>query len=153
MRIEDTFNVSAPIDQVWRVLSDPLELASLFPGVEHVEKLTPVRTRARLRVKIGYVSATFTLEGEITEILSPCLVRSRVQGKDGKLGSTVIGETFLRLAEDGAGTRVDYAGDLQVTGHIASFGRVFIDKRARQDLGQFVRNVQQRFSESGIEAR
>lgn len=153
MRIEDTFSVLAPVETVWRVLSDPLELAGLFPGVEHVERLTPVRTRARLRVKIGYVSATFMLEGEITEMLSPRLVRSRVQGKDGKLGSTVIGETLLRLAEDGTGTRVDYAGDLQVTGHIASFGRVFIDKRARQDLAQFVRNVQERFSENGVEAR
>lgn len=144
MRIEDSFIVAAPIEQVWAVLSDPIALAECFPGVEEVARLDELRTRARLRVKIGYISATFSLDGEIVEVQAPYLIRSRVQGRDKKLGSTVIGETSLRLARGGTGTQVHYAGDLSITGHVASLGRSFIERKAKQDLARFVCNVQER---------
>lgn len=149
MQLEDRFSVAAPIDEVWRVLSDPVQLAACFPGVEEVTRLDEVRTRARLKVKISYVSATFEVEGEIVEATPPHSLRSKVQGKDGKLGSTVIGETSLRLAPGAGGhTEVHYAGDLLVTGYVASFGRPFIERKAKKDLLQFVQNVQKRFQKT-----
>lgn len=148
MQIEDQFSVAAPIEEVWRVLSNPIELAECFPGVEDVTRLDEVRTRARLRVKISYVSATFDIEGEIFESNPPHALKSRVQGKDGRLGSTVIGETSLRLTPgaNSGETQVHYAGDLTVTGTVASFGRPFIERKAKKDLRQFVENVQKRFA-------
>ena len=147
MQLEDKFSVAAPIAAVWRVLSDPIELAGFFPGVEEVVRLDELRTKARLKVKISYVSATFELEGEIVESTPPHSLKSKVQGKDGKLGSTVIGETSLRLAPgaNSGETEVHYAGDLLITGYVASFGRIFIERKAKKDLQQFVQNVQKRF--------
>lgn len=144
MLIEDSFTVAAPLEEVWAVLSDPIALAECFPGVEEVQRLDELRTTALLRVKIGYISAAFGVDGEIVEVQAPYLIRSRLQGRDKKLGSMVIGETCLRLTPSVGGTVVHYAGDISITGHVASLGRSFIERKAKQDLAQFASKVQER---------
>lgn len=154
MQLEDQFTVPAPIEEVWRVLADPIALAECFPGVEAVERLDETRTKAVLRVKISYVSAKFEIEGEITESVPPHALKSRVQGNDGRLGSTVIGETSLALSQvDSGETLVRYAGDLRVTGYVASFGRPFIERKAKKDMAEFARNVQKRFQAATVSTR
>ncbi len=155
MQLEDSFSVPSPIEKVWAIMSNPLILAELFPGVEFVERLDEARTRARLRVKIGYISATFEVEGEIVETDFPRLVRSRVSGKDKRLGSMVVGETSLSFATGAHEfeTLVRYAGNVRVTGQIATFGRPFIESKAKKELQKFIDNVRTRLAKEAEFAR
>lgn len=149
MRIEDSFIVPAPVERTWAAITDPAVVGPCLPGCEEIEALSPTSYRAKVKVKVGIVSATFIVEVEITEETPPTKVVSVTRGEEGGRASSVRSDNLMTLSEsDDGGTLVRYESEVSVTGRLAKFGFGVMKKKA-QSLGkEFADNLRQRISES-----
>ena len=66
MKIENRFVVAAPIDTVWASITDPEIVAPCIPGCEDVEVLSPTAYKAKMKIAIGPIKASFNLDIEVT---------------------------------------------------------------------------------------
>jgi uncharacterized protein len=135
MKLEGVYTVPAAREVVWRGLMDPQILARALPGCEKMEPNPDGSYRAELKVGIGAVKGTY--HGRV-QILDPAPLehyRMKVEGKG--TGGFVNGEGTLTLSDDGAGTAVNYTGDAQVGGVIASVGQRLLQGAAHKIVSQF----------------
>src|SRR5271165_2564998 len=65
IRIEKTFEVKEPIDQVWNLLSDPQRVATCVPGAKITEKIDEKTYRGTISVKVGPSTTDYKGELEI----------------------------------------------------------------------------------------
>lgn len=135
MKLEGAATISAPRDVVWHHLMDPQSLARALPGCERLESNPDGSYSADLKVGVGAVRGTYRGRVEILDPKPPESYRLRVEGKG--TGGFVKGEGTLALADDPAGTRIQYSGEAQVGGLIASVGQRLIEAAARQIVGKF----------------
>lgn len=136
MKIEDSFEVAAPRERVWRLITDPETVAGCVPGCGGVEVVSPTLYRAKVSIKVGPIKANFNMEVELIEETPPTEVRSKSRGEEGSRASTVSSDNLLRLeAIDDDNTRVFYAADVSVVGRLGKFGLGVMKKKA-ESLGK-----------------
>lgn len=136
MKIEDSFEVAAPRERVWRLITDPETVAGCVPGCGGVEVVSPTLYRAKVSVKVGPIKANFNMEVELIEETPPTEVRSKSRGEEGSRASTVSSDNLLRLeAIDDDNTRVYYAAEVSVVGRLGKFGLGVMKKKA-ESLGK-----------------
>jgi carbon monoxide dehydrogenase subunit G len=147
MRLEGTYVFTAPRADVWEALMDPTVLAGALPGGEQMEKVGDNDYRAVMNVKVGPVQGRFEGQVTLSDIvpLEQYTMKVDGQGAPGFLS----GEGILALAdEDGGGTLLSYAGDVQVGGRIANVGQRLIESTAksmtRQGLAALDQMIQAR---------
>lgn len=149
MKIEDSFDVPASVEKTWAAITDPEIVGPCLPGCEGIETLSKTTYRARVKVKVGIISAMFVVEVEITEETPPTRVVSVTRGEEGGRASSVKADNVMTLTEtDDGGTRVRYESEVSVTGRLAKFGFGVMKKKA-QSLGrEFADNLRERVSSS-----
>ena len=59
MEMSGEYRIPAPREKVWAALNDPQVLKETIPGCQSVEKLSDTEMTARVKAKVGPVSATF----------------------------------------------------------------------------------------------
>ena len=57
MKIEGAFRVAAPRAVVWARITDPALMAACVPGCEAIERQSPTRYGARIKLAIGPIKA------------------------------------------------------------------------------------------------
>jgi len=149
MKIEDSFTVPASIDRTWAAITDPAVVGPCLPGCEEIEELSPTTYRARVKVKVGIISATFVMEVEVTDEIPPTRIVSVTRGEEGGRASSVKSDNIMTLSpEEDGGTLVHYESDVSVTGRLAKFGFGVMKKKA-QSLGrEFADALRERVSDS-----
>jgi hypothetical protein len=136
MKIEDSFEVAAPRERVWRLITDPGTVAGCVPGCGGVEVVSDTLYRAKVSVKVGPIKAAFNMEVEVIEETPPEEVRSKTRGEEGSRASTVSSDNLLRLEViDDDTTRVHYAAEVSVVGRLGKFGLGVMKKKA-ESLGR-----------------
>lgn len=140
MKIEDSFHVRAPIDKVWRFITDPDQVAPCLPGCEKVEVTGPNTYRASIRVALGPIKTTFQVNVELTEQQPPHFAASTTRGEEGGKASTLSARSELRLrAIDESSTEVHYSSDVSVFGRLGKYGLGMMKKRAETIGGEFAK--------------
>ena len=136
MKIEDSFTVDAPIDRVWRMITDPRVVGPCIPGCREIEVTGPDTYRADIKVAVGPIKTTFSVAVEKTEERPPHFAASTTRGEEGGKASTLNATSTLALSEAaGGGTAIAYASDVSVFGRLGKFGLGIMKKKAR-DLGR-----------------
>lgn len=131
MVIEESFEVAAPIDTVWRFIRDPDEVGPCLPGCEGIEVTGPKTYKSKIKVGLGPIKTTFTVDVELVEEDPPRYAKSLTKGEEGGRASSVSAESELRLTETGHGcTEVAYRSDVNVVGRLAKFGFGMMKKKA-----------------------
>lgn len=138
MQMTGEQHVAAPRARVWEALNDPAVLAACIPGCQSLEREGEDRFAAVAEVKIGPIGARFKGAVTLSEIDAPNSYVLSGQGNGGIAGNAK-GRAQVRLADDGAGTRVSWTVDAEVGGRMAQLGGPIIDATARQLAGQFFR--------------
>ena len=83
-RIEEKFEVKAPIDRAWKFLSDPQQVVQCLPGVKLIEVQDDRNFVGAMTVKLGPVSMSFQGKVQITEIEeSQYRIRMSGEGREG----------------------------------------------------------------------
>jgi uncharacterized protein len=136
MEIKGEYKIAAPRDKVFSALNDPAVLQACIPGCESLEKTSDTEMKAKVRLRIGPVSATFTGKVTLSDIDPPNGYRISGEGQGGVAGFAK-GGAVVTLRDDGGATVLDYNVDAQVGGKIAQVGARLIDGTARKLADEF----------------
>lgn len=135
MKIEGTHFLNAPRDRVYQSLIDPEVLQRCIPGCERLEKTGENSYSATIRAGVGAIKGVFTGTVKLEDMRPPEHYRIVVEGKGAP--GFMKGSGDLDLEEQGEGTLIKYAGDLQLGGTIASVGQRMIQATAKMMASQF----------------
>lgn len=145
MKLEQSFEVSAPIERVWRTLIDVEHVAPCLPGAAVTGRNEDGSYNGTFTVKIGPTTASYTGKLEMEQIDEASHTATmQAQGTD-KRGQGGAKATILsRLAPaDGQGTRVEVVTDYHITGRLARFGRGgMIEDISERLLREFAKRLQ-----------
>jgi carbon monoxide dehydrogenase subunit G len=136
MEIKGEYKITAPREKVFAALNDVAVLQACIPGCESLEKTSDTEMKAKVRMRIGPVSASFSGKVTLSDIDPPNGYRISGEGQGGAAGFAK-GGAVVALREDGADTVLDYNVDAQVGGKIAQVGARLIDGTARKLADEF----------------
>jgi carbon monoxide dehydrogenase subunit G len=128
--------IPAPRQRVWEALNDPTILQQCIPGCEEIDRTTPTEWAAKVRAKVGPVSASFKGKVTLSDLDPPNGYRITGEGTGGAAGFAK-GGAAVRLSDDGAGTLLAYTVNAQVGGKLAQIGSRLIDGTARKMADDF----------------
>jgi carbon monoxide dehydrogenase subunit G len=124
MKLEQTFEVQAPLAQVWEALNDLERVAPCLPGAAITSHDDDGTYHGTFTVKLGPMTAayngTIKIE-EADEATHTATLKAKGTDKRGQGGAhaTIVN----RLSEHDGGTRVEAETDFAITGRLAQFGR------------------------------
>lgn len=140
MKIEGTLKFDAPRDRIFAALTDPAVLQKCIPGCEQMEKTGDNQYNAKLTAGVGPVKGVFTATVSLQDIVAPEHYKLVVEGK-GQPGF-VKGSGELNLKDEGITTEIQYTGDINVGGLIASVGQRMIQSTATMLAGRFFKSLE-----------
>jgi uncharacterized protein len=153
-KIEEQFEVRAPVDRVWRYLTDPRQVVHCLPGAELTEEQGDRTYLGRVKVKVGPVTAAYSGRAQMTEVNdAERVVRIAAEGKEsGGAGSAKMRMASFVTAAPGGVAEVRVEAEVDVAGKIVQFGRGMIEAVSKQLFAQFVACVKRQLeSEAGVE--
>jgi carbon monoxide dehydrogenase subunit G len=124
MRLEQTFDVQAPLAQVWAALNDLERVAPCLPGAAITSHDEDGTYHGTFTVKLGPMTAAYngTIRIEdVDEAAHKATLKARGTDKRGQGGASAT--IVNTLTEHGGGTRVEAVTDFTITGRLAQFGR------------------------------
>ncbi|MCW3064395.1 MAG: carbon monoxide dehydrogenase [Solirubrobacterales bacterium] len=144
MKLEQSFEVKAPIDEVWAALTDVQRVAPCLPGAEITEAADDGVYRGNFTVKIGPTTASYrgTLR-MVSQDDEGHVATMQADGQDKRGQGGAKATIVSRLTEQEGATRVDVDTDFTITGRLARFGRGgMIQDVSNKLLGQFAQCLQ-----------
>ena len=140
MKLEQSFEVQAPVDAVWSALIDVPRVAPCLPGAEVSGPTEDGTYTGTFSVKLGPATAAYrgTIRIEDADEAShTATMRASGTDKRGQGGAKATIVSRL-VAADGGATRVDVVTDYAITGRLAAFGRSgMIQDVSNRLLGEF----------------
>lgn len=136
MEIKGEYRIEAPREKVFAALNDQEILKACIPGCESLEKLSDTEMTAKVRLRIGPVSAAFGGKVTLSDIDPPNGYKISGEGQGGVAGFAK-GGAAVRLTDDGGVTVLAYDVDAQVGGKIAQVGARLITGTAKKLADQF----------------
>ena len=145
MKLEQEFEVAAPIDRVWEALIDVERVAPNLPGAAVTGRNDDGTYNGTFAVKIGPTSASY--EGRLAmeqadEASHTAVMQANGTDKRGQGGAKAT--ITSHLSEVDGHTRVEVSTDYHITGRLARFGRGgMIEDISEKLLKQFADGLQQ----------
>lgn len=146
--IREQFEVAAPLEQVWPLLSDPSFVVTCVPGATLVADRGGDTYDGALSVKFGPVVATFngTAQIKFDHPGRSCTIEAR--GQDQRGASRASASAAVTTTEQDGRTTVLVEGGFTINGPLAQFARTGGQHLAREMLAEFSRNLAQRLAPS-----
>lgn len=136
MEMTGEYKIPASREKVWDALNDPEVLAKCIPGCQELNKDSDTELSAKVKSKVGPVSATFTGKVTLSDMDPPNGYKISGEGQGGVAGFAK-GGAEVKLAEDGADTVLTYTATAQVGGKLAQIGSRLIDSTAKKMANEF----------------
>jgi carbon monoxide dehydrogenase subunit G len=140
LKIDGTQKIAAPRERIFAALIDPTILQRCIPGCEQMEKIGDNQYKAKLTAGVGPVKGVFTATVSLQDINAPEHYKLVVEGK-GQPGF-VKGSGELNLKDDDGATEIQYTGDVNVGGLIASVGQRMIQATANMLAARFFKSLE-----------
>jgi carbon monoxide dehydrogenase subunit G len=143
--IKSDFEISEPIESVWRIFDDIPQVAACLPGAELSESVGDDRYLGKVAIKMGPIKLQFAGSAHIKErndAAKRIVVDAAGADEKGRGQASML--LTATLAPTVGGTKVDVSMDLQISGAAAQYGRGLISDVTRVLLGDFGTNLQNR---------
>jgi uncharacterized protein len=144
MKLAGTHQIDAPRERVYELLINPEVLKRTIPGCERLDKTGENTFATTIRTGIGSIKGVFNGTVHLEDLRRPEHFRLVVEGKGAPGFLKGSGDLDLEAKSDT--TIVNYTGDVQVGGTIASVGQRMIQATAKMMAAQF-------FTALGVEAQ
>jgi carbon monoxide dehydrogenase subunit G len=125
MKLEQSFDVAAPLERVWKALVDVEHVAPCLPGAAVTGRNDDGSYNGTFTIKIGPTTAAYAGKLEmdkIDEAAHSATMQANGTDKRGQGGAKATIVSSLSKIE-GGGTRVAVDTEYQITGRLARFGR------------------------------
>ena len=141
MELINEFEVDAPLDVVWSVLTDVERIAPCLPGAQ-LQEVEGDEYRGVVKVKVGPLTAQYKGAASFVE-KDDAGYRAvlRAEGRDTRGTGNAAADITAEMAPPATGTRVTVTTDLKVTGKVAQFGRGVMADVSKKLMGQFADNL------------
>ena len=149
LKIEKTFEVPAPVEQVWAFLSDPQKVATFVPGAQITEQVDEKTYKGTIKVKVGPSVTDYNGEVEILRLDAEnheIEILGKGQDVRGR-GSASMKMTGKLRALPNGGTEVTSVSEIGVVGILAQMGSRVITEVSNIMFGEFTKNFQARLQQ------
>jgi carbon monoxide dehydrogenase subunit G len=139
--LTNKFDVGAPIDQSWRVLTDLERIAPCLPGAQLLE-VEGDEYRGVVKVKVGPAVAQY--KGKVVFVERDDANHRAVllaDGRETRGQGNATARIEVNLARTATGTHVVVETNLQVSGRVAQFGRGVMADVSANLMTQFAENL------------
>ena len=130
--------ITASREVVWQSLNDPNVLQQCIDGCLSMDKVSDEQFDSKVKAKIGPVSATFTAQLMLSDIVAPdsYTITANVKGGPAGFGK---GAAKVALVDGEAAdtTLLSYSVDASVGGKLAQIGSRLLDGAARKMADDF----------------
>lgn len=147
MELNNDFEVSAPIEKAWAVLTDVERIAPCLPGAQ-LQEVEGDEYRGIVKVKVGPITAQY--KGAATFVEKNDDAKRAVlkaDGRDTRGAGNASAFITAQLTPVGDRTKVEVKTDLTVTGKVAQFGRGVMADISAKLMGQFAANLEKLLEE------
>lgn len=138
-RIEERFEVQAPVEQVWKYLIDPARVVECLPGAELLEMKDDHNFLGAIKVKVGPMAMSYKGQAKFTEVNEETH-QVRMVGDAREVsgsGSTKVTMLSTVTSRANGGSEVVVTAEVELVGRIVQFGRGMIEEVSRQMFRQF----------------
>ena len=146
MKLEQSFEVRAPLERVWETLVDVERVAPCLPGAEVTDAGEDETYRGTFSVRLGPTTAAYRGElrmEELDEAARRVIMRANGQDKRGQGSAKATIVSTMRA--EGDLTQVEVTTDFTITGRLARFGRGgMIEDISNRLMREFADCLQQR---------
>jgi len=141
VELSNEFEVDAPIDRVWSVLTDVELIAPCLPGAQ-LQEVEGDEYRGVVKVKVGPITARYKGAASFVE-KDDAGYRAVLQaeGRDTRGAGNAAADITAEMSSTATGTLVTVTTDLKVTGKVAQFGRGVMADVSKKLMGQFADNL------------
>jgi carbon monoxide dehydrogenase subunit G len=152
MKLEQSFEVAAPLERVWEALIDVERVAPCLPGASVTARNDDGSYNGEFKVKIGPTSAAYSGKLNMENVdagAHTATMQAAGTDKRGQGGAKATIVSTVTPAGDGR-TTVEVATDYHITGRLARFGRGgMIEEISNRLLGTFSENLQAMLADGG----
>lgn len=147
MELNNAFEVSAPLEKAWSVLTDVERIAPCLPGAQ-LQEIEGNEYRGIVKVKVGPITAQY--KGAATFVEKDDDAKRAVlkaDGRDTRGAGNASAFITAQLTSVGDRTKVEVKTDLTVTGKVAQFGRGVMADISAKLMSQFAANLEKLLEE------
>jgi uncharacterized protein len=121
--IEKTFVFTTTPEALWAHLLDPQVMGQCVPGMQSIDVLSATEYRAKMVVKVSFVSAKFNIVTTVLEQQAPYYLKSQGIGEDHSVASSFkqLSQMYLKSLPDGK-TELRMVAKVEVLGRLGTFG-------------------------------
>lgn len=142
MEFENTFEVAAPVGEVWDTLMDVERVAPCMPGAKVVEQTGDDAYKVAVKVRLGPMSMLYNGDVEIVERDAEAHTAwMRAKAKESRGQGTASANIHMALREHGGGTHASIVTDMTMSGKAAAMGQGVIKDVAGSLTDTFARNL------------
>jgi len=149
MKLEQSFDVRAPIDRVWAALVDVEHVAPCLPGAAVTGRNEDGSYSGTFTIKIGPTTASYNGRLEMETVDEQAhRATMQAQGTDRRGQGGAKATIVSTLSAANGGTRVQVITDYHITGRLARFGRGgMIEDISERLLREFAARLQSSLAE------
>src|SRR3954470_21700506 len=142
MEFENTFQVQAPVEDVWTLLMDVERVAPCMPGAQVLEQTGDDAYKVAVKVKLGPMTMNYKGDVEILDKDDAARrATMRAKAREARGQGTAQASIAMALQEADGGTTATLVTDLQMSGKAAAMGQGVIRDVAAALTDTFAQNL------------
>jgi uncharacterized protein len=146
MIVAGEYVFKGPREAVYEMFNDPNALATAVPGMQKLVKTDETHYEGAINLRVGPISATFEGILSLSDENPPESCTLNVEGK-GKAGfAKGVGKVKFTDLGDNT-TKLNYSGDVNIGGTLASVGQRMIDSVAKSMIKSGLDKLQKTLEE------
>jgi carbon monoxide dehydrogenase subunit G len=146
MNISGEITVAAPREAVFDKLKDAHFFASCVDGVKDLKEIDATHYDAVLETKVAYMTFSFKVSVEITNIAPPDTIEAKVEGTPIGIVGRMTATSRTHLTESGGQTIIAYSIDSTLAGKLGSIGQPVLKAKAKDMEKKFTERLRAAFA-------
>jgi uncharacterized protein len=154
MNFENTFEVDAPIDQVYDALMDVERVAPCVPGAQVLDRKSDDAYEVAIKVKVGPMSMLYKGTVEIVD-RQPEQHRAQMRAKarESRGQGNADAQVHMALTSDNGKTHGTIDTDVKLSGKAAAMGGGVIKEVSGKLVDQFAKNLAEMLGEGSASTK
>jgi len=144
--IQNTIEVTQPVEKVWEFFGDVPQVAACLPGANLDQDLGDDHYAGKVGIRMGPVKLSFDGKAHILsrDDATKTMVIDGAGSAEGGRGNAAMQLTAKLAPVGSTSTRVGLDMDLQLSGAAAQYGRGMVNDVTKVLMDQFATNMQRR---------
>ena len=134
------FTVNKSPEEVFKFLTDPERFCPVLPDYKSMQKDDETHFTIIIRVGISHIRGDAKVKMSLTEAQPPS--RAVYTGKGDVVGGTVTITAGFSLEPQGQATKVNWSGEGQIVGRVASLAGGLLEPLAKKNLMKLIEGLQ-----------